>query len=48
MSQHPIAGHVMPGENAAAECRHCRNLPPGKVGISVLVPRISDLYTNGA
>ena len=48
MSQHPIGGHVMPGENAAAECRHCRNMPPGKIGIAVLVPRIGDLYANGA
>jgi hypothetical protein len=40
MSQHLIGGHVMPGENAATECRHCRNLPPGKIGIAVLVPRI--------
>jgi hypothetical protein len=39
---------LMPCEDAAAECRHRRNLPPGKIRISVLVPGIGDLDPNRA
>ena len=46
MRQHAVGRHIVPCQDAAAQCCHRRNLPPGKIRISVLVTAISDLDPN--